>query len=403
MKKFIFVTWDGPQVNYLETLFCPIFHELKSLGYEIYIFQFTWKSEKEIIKTKNICSEYGLNYQSLNILRKPKIIGAVWTIFKGCFYLSKSIKKFQIDLVIARSILPAFVCLLIFYLNRFKFIYDSDGLILEEMIESGRIKKNGYLFKFLSKIEYFAVLNSSIVLTRSLAGSEILNAKFNISNIDKFLIVKNGRDINKFNIFDNDVRSERRRILSIAETAPVIIYIGSLGDKYNLNEMLLFFQKIRKVDETAIMFLISKSLDYFDNFTDNNLKIGVRAISDDAVDIPYFLSIADLGLALIKPTYSMKAASAIKTGEYLLCGVPVVATKGVGNISDIIQKNVGFLVEDQISELQYKQLLNWFFNYVLKNRDLCRISSRKLGIIEYSLKEAASNYNEAIKKSYSSI
>lgn len=46
--NILFVTWDGPQVSYLEGLFLPIFKALKSAGIHVHVLQFTWAEQAKI-------------------------------------------------------------------------------------------------------------------------------------------------------------------------------------------------------------------------------------------------------------------------------------------------------------------------------------------------------------------
>ena len=48
---------------------------------------------------------------------------------------------------------------------------------------------------------------------------------------------------------------------------------------------------------------------------------------------------ADVGLCFVKPTEAKVASCPTKLGEYLACGLPVVATDGVGDVTDILEGN----------------------------------------------------------------
>jgi glycosyltransferase involved in cell wall biosynthesis len=395
-KNILYLTWDGPQVSYLEALFGPILCQLKSPDCNIQVIQFTWKNRIEIRAIKQKFCDQGIGYKSVKVIRNPRMIGAILTVIMSWFLVYRQVRTGAIDIVIVRSILPALIYLPIYKLFGIKFIYDSDGLLIDEMLEAGRIDRDSKITRVLRKMESWAVNNSSVVLARSVAGAKMLSSVHNESSIDKFVVVKNGRDSSKFKAESVQLRTSRKSDLGIHVDAPVIVYVGSLGGKYKLREMLILFQSIRKTRRDAVMLLISQSLEYFNNISDDELKQGVRAFSAKPDDIPYYLSISDLGLSLIRATRSMQAASAIKTGEYLLCGVPVVATKGVGDVSDIISRDVGYLVEDEVTDLDNEIIKDWFLGYVLSKREACRHMCRKVGMKEYSLDHAVLDYEYAI-------
>src|SRR5690606_31076769 len=58
-------------------------------------------------------------------------------------------------------------------------------------------------------------------------------------------------------------------------------------------------------------------------------KVPVSEVSD-------YLNAADLGFGLRQPTYSMQGVAPIKLGEYLLTGLPVIASKGIGDTTEIL-------------------------------------------------------------------
>jgi glycosyltransferase involved in cell wall biosynthesis len=69
----------------------------------------------------------------------------------------------------------------------------------------------------------------------------------------------------------------------------------------------------------------------------------ISRVSPEAV--PAELSSADVGLCFVKPTEAKVASCPTKLGEYLACGLPVVATDGVGDVSEILQSNrVGVVI-----------------------------------------------------------
>ena len=59
MERLLFITWDGPQVSYLEGLFFPILKGLKP-RYEIHVVQFTWGEAGHLEKMKALFESNGM-------------------------------------------------------------------------------------------------------------------------------------------------------------------------------------------------------------------------------------------------------------------------------------------------------------------------------------------------------
>jgi len=161
-----------------------------------------------------------------------------------------------------------------------------------------------------------------------------------------------------------------------------------------------FFPLIRHRAPDAQLLILTGTPEYVISALDAypELKPAITTMRVPSHRIPEYLACADLGLALIKPTYSMQAASAIKLGEYLLCGLPVVATAGIGDTSAVVNEHVGFVINDVDSDSQLEAAANWFVNVVLPAREAFRDRCRRVGIASFSLNEAVNNYQCAFDK-----
>jgi hypothetical protein len=63
-------------------------------------------------------------------------------------------------------------------------------------------------------------------------------------------------------------------------------------------------------------------------------------------DVTEWLSAADCGMALIRSAGCERGSSPIKIGEYLAAGLPVVATDGIGDYSELIRsKGLGVIIK----------------------------------------------------------
>ena len=66
--NILFVTWDGPQVSYLESLFVPIFQRLGQKGMHFHVLQFTWGGIPERRAfSRQACEQAGISYRSVII------------------------------------------------------------------------------------------------------------------------------------------------------------------------------------------------------------------------------------------------------------------------------------------------------------------------------------------------
>ena len=393
----LFVTWDGPQVSYLEGLFLPIFHRLALRGWDFHVLQFTWRDRQRQQISCQACAEAGLPYRSVFVWRRPVSLGALATAVKGARDIHRAVREWDIDVVMPRSVLPVFSSMLALRREPIPMVFDADGLPLDERVEFGNMSSSDVFYRLLRDIEAEGVRRADAILTRTNRAADILLARAGASTPpERFFLVGNGRDTDEFALMDSKRRASFRAQLGISSDAPLLVYVGSLGGQYCLRDMLALFSKILQRRPDARFLILSGSpclarseIAGYANVED---KIIIDSVSSG--DVPGYLAAADLGLALRKPSFSMQAVAPIKLGEYLLCGLPVVATVGVGDTSGI-SPDVGRLISHH-DVYNLNDVACWFTDTVLPARERFRASCRKAGVEHFSLESTVDSYLEAL-------
>lgn len=394
----LFVTWDGPQVPYLESLFIPIFKQLSKFGFHFHILQFSWSSSDVVELRRKECESSGCSYTYVPVIRKHVALGGLVTSLLGARDVRKAIEQHDIDVIMARSTLPALSSLLYLRGTRKPFVYDADGLPLDERVDFSGQSPFGFVYRLLRDIEAQAVRRADTVLTRSHKAVSILQARAGARTTeDKFHVVSNGRDSTLFSTGAERDHLAAREQLGVAADAPLIVYAGSLGPQYCPDAMLKLYELIRHSRPDAHFLVLSGSPEVMTDLVsayDNSLATGMTIKRVDANEVPGWLAAADLGLAFREPTFSMQGVAPIKLGEYLLCGVPVVATRGVGD-SHFIDENSGFLVDGCDSEA-LEAVADWFIHKVLPAREGYRAHCRFVGVDHFSLESSVEAYRKAL-------
>ena len=397
----LFITWDGPQVSYLEGLFLPIFKALKSSDVNFHVLQFTWGDQEKIESSRIACQNAGCGYDSIPVIRRPVALGSLLSATTGYRHIRRVIKQQEIDVVMARSILPALSSLLALHGRKERLVFDADGLPLDERVEFSGLSNTSVIYRFLRDIEAQAVRRADSVLTRSLKGSEILMARAGSGvNANKFINFNNGRDSDVFSIKPDSHSKRIKNELGIPKDSELVIYVGSVGGKYLLCDMLKLFSYIKDINENAHFLILTGDIENAEEEI-SSMQIDTGSITVMTVDsdkVSNYISAADLGISLIKPSYSMQAVSVLKIGEYLLSGVPVVSTAGIGNSSETCLES-GFVVNN-INDYSLKKAAKWFVDEVIPNRSKYREMSRNSGLMYYSNDLTVEAYKQAILGSF---
>lgn len=396
--KVLFVTWDGPQVTYLESLFLPIFVQLAKEGISFQVLQFTWGDPERLALTRRGCEQAGLGYEAVDVWRRPRALGALLSALTGARHVKRAVQAQGIDVVMARSILPALATMLALRNSPCRMVFDADGLPLDERVDFSGQSPSGWVHRLLRDIEAQAVRQADVVLTRSSKAVDILHARAGAgTSIGKFHVVSNGRDADLFKPAHAAEIARLRRDLGLPIDAPLLVYAGSMGPQYCIDEMLRFFANVQERRADAHFLVLTGSPEVVHSALNKQpeLSTNVVTMSVPARAVPGYLACADVGLALRRPLFSMQAVAPIKLGEYLLCGLPVVATAGVGD-SDAIADEAGLLLQ-RMDEADLKAAADWFVYSVLPHRESYRVISRKVGLSLFSLESSTASYSAALR------
>lgn len=392
--KILFVTWDGPQVNYLESLFLPIFAGLRPHGFEFDILQFRFGTAAQEEAVRSACVAAGCGYTSVGIWRWGPA-GAFASALLGGLRIRKAVRRSRADAIMPRSVLPSLALLAGGGARLRPVLMDADGLEIDERAEFAGLRTTGPIYRLLRDIEAQMVRKSTAILTRTEATREILMARAGPpADPSKYTIVTNGRDESLFHPFDEPGRQAVRSELGIAPDAPLLVYAGSLGGRYRtrcIGELALELRALRP--DTRLLVLSgspeaaqAELLDPLPGLAEFAL---VRRAPPE--DVPRYLAAADVGTAFIAASFSTLGIAPVKNGEYLLCGVPIVGTASVGDNEAPVAAGVYF--DDRRG---HSEAARWIVDEVLPNREAYRQRARAVGVERFSLGRSIRDYRDAL-------
>lgn len=391
--KILFVTWDGPQVHYLESLFLPIFKGLRADGFEFEILQFRWGTAAQEQAVRDACAEAGCGYDSVRIWRRGAF-GPFATALLGGLRVRKAVRRFGADAVMPRSVLPSLAVLAGGGLP--PVLLDADGLEPDERVEFAGMKSTGLAYRLLRDIEAQMVRKATAVLVRTAAARDILMARAGPpADPAKYTIVANGRDGGAFHPFDEQSRRAVRSELGLADGAPLIVYVGSFGPKYRtraVGELAMELHALRPDTRLLVLSLAPEQVqsDLLDSFP--GLARFTNVFRAPFRDVPRYLAAADVGTVFITETFTTRTVLPVKTGEYLLCGVPVVGTAAIGDNEAALGAGVFF--DDRRGPAEAAR---WVIDQVLPNREDYRARARAVGLEHYSVERSIRDYKAALE------
>lgn len=332
-----------------------------SLDFELLTFELNknLKDKSRLKMLQEDLQKSHIHWHRLTYHKNPVIISTCFDIFCGFFYAASIILKNKIKLVHARSYVPGLIAYLLCYLLRVDYIFDMRGMMVDEYVDGGLIKKNGLVYK-LGKILERQILKKSkctVVLTHRIK-EVILSSKEFSAKAEKLHVVPCCTDTNMFSRLKN---RERPPCLKHLEGKFLFIYTGSLGTWYNLDGMLDFFKIAKENNRDSHFVILSPGNRHYirERIAQKGMGADDFTVSEaDYGELPDFLVHCDAGLIFYKQSFSRLACSPVKLSEYLACGLPVIISSGVGDAERIIRKERIGSVVDEFNDRCYRAALD---------------------------------------------
>lgn len=283
-----------------------------------------------------------------------------------------------------------------------KFIFDMRGFWADERVEGKLWKINNPVYKAIytyfkkKELEFLSTADYTISLTE--AGKKEIHSWKKIHNQPiRIEVIPCCVDTTLFNpdTIDKKIKAEYKKKLNITDLDYIISYLGALGTWYLLEEMLSFFKElIKKKDNSKFLIISQENSEHILN-TAKNLGIPhakLIIINAERNVVPTLLSLSDISIYFIKPSFSKKASSPTKNAEIMSMGIPIICNSGIGDI-DLIGKR-GCIMLDSLNDQEYRKAI----------MELDRISKvpiyhiRQAAIDIFSLEKGINSYQGVYKK-----
>ena len=310
---------------------------------------FTPAGEQACDALKQELAHEGIEWHWLRYHQRPSLPATVYDVIEGIRYAGRLVKQNKIELVHARSHIPATIALGLKRKFGIKMIFDVRGLMAEEYVDARHWPAGGLRYRVTKATErrIFAAADGIVTLTEriwpiikeweGLKGRDVPHA-----------VIPCCVDLSLFQ-FDEAQRAKLRAELNLRDRV-TMVYSGSLDGWYLTEEMADFFTGfVQRRNDAYLLWLTTGSQERVRQL------MSARGISEDhfsvrAVtpkEIPGFLAAGDIGISFIKRCLSKLASSPTKNGEYLACGLPIVINAGIGD-SDALanESRAAILLQD---------------------------------------------------------
>ena len=367
-KHILYLSYDGMTDQLGQSQVLPYLSGLTKHGYQFTLISCEkpdqYEDNRAIIE--KICSENSIHWRPLMYHKSPPILSTIWDVIQIQKTTYKLHEKTPFDLVHCRGYIPSLVGLRLKRSHRVRFLFDMRGLWADEKVDAGAWNQDKWIYRLIYRFfkrkekEFFLTTDSAVSLTNA-GKSEIQSWDYMKNVQDNIHVIPCCADTDLFNpdiIIEESLVIWRQK-LGIQPNNFILSYLGSIGTWYMLEEMLDFFVEFLKLKDNAKFLFITH--DEHGRIREASQRRGLEnyIIIQPAQrsEVPTLLSLSELSIFFIRPTYSKISSSPTKQGEIMAMGIPIICNAGVGDTDMIVKNYNSGLFLSEFNSKSYQQVI----------------------------------------------
>jgi glycosyltransferase involved in cell wall biosynthesis len=403
MKKVLYISYDGMTDPLGQSQVLPYLVELSKQDYAITLLSFEKKNryaaEREIIE--KIATDAGIRWVPLFFTAKPPVVSKAYDRWQMLRKAKQLHRKEKFDIIHCRSYIAAEAGLKLKKKTGSGFLFDMRGFWADEKVDCGQWDLKNFFYRKLyrsyKKKEKQFLLNADAIVSLTKAGKDLLLSQPDYKNIS-IDVIPCCADLDHFD-FHKISQKESQKLrteLGISPGRKIITYLGSIGGWYMTDEMFAFYKQLLIKYPEFVMLILTK--DDVQKVISEATAAGIPPQNlfvryAKRHDVPSFLSISDVSLFFIRPTFSKTASSPTKHAELMGMGIPVVCND-IGDTGNIISATFTGLVIRSFSNEAYLETVEKIPALLAVSKD--RI--RETAFDYFDLKKGAERYAALYKK-----
>lgn len=297
--------------------------------------------EARVRETREACAAAGLEWITLTYHRTPSLLATAFDIVCGFSVAASWLRRRNIEIIHARSYVPALIAWLLARLFGTRFLFDMRGFWADQRRDCGAWRQGHLVFRAAKWLERRFFLEADAVVSLTHAGVEAIEAfPYMRGRRQRFAVIPTCTDLDLFRL--------EPALRTATGSSLIVGFVGTLSVSYLAGEMLEAFKAVRELRADARLLILSK----------DDPRAICRALARHAVpeesfevlsvshnEVPAHLNRMSAAIFFLKPFPSLKGVAPTKLGELLACGVPVLANSGIGDYDRLVrERRVGVTI-----------------------------------------------------------
>ncbi|MCC6385690.1 MAG: glycosyltransferase [Bacteroidia bacterium] len=400
MANVLYLSYDGMTDPLGQSQVLPYLDGLAQKGFTIHLISLEKKLKTDLFKkvSKKI-AETGINWFPVQYHKNPPVISTLSDLLKMYNTALKIIKKENVALIHSRSYPASVVALKLKQKTGVPFIFDMRGFWADERVEGKLWNLRNPVFKLI--FSYFKkqeriLLNEAaavVSLTENAKHWLIHEWKHNENKVPVY-VIPCCCDTNLFMYGQQEKSVEIREKLKIPDDVFILIYLGSIGTWYMLDEMLDFFTVLKKLRPSSVFLFITQHEHELIRAKAAEKNISeLKIVTGQRDELPELLSLGNAAIFFIRPGFSKKASSPVKQAELMAMGIPVVTNKGIGDSDAFYNDGKAGILIEHFNEDAYYMAANNLIHFFVRQEEI-----RAIALKNFSLQSGIELYETIYKR-----
>ncbi|MEK6374323.1 MAG: glycosyltransferase [Acidobacteriota bacterium] len=338
MSGALYICYFGLREPLVQTQVVPYLRELAKGGERMSLLTFEprpW-SEEAATEQRVRLRAAGIAWHVLPYHKR--LPAKIYDIVRGAFRAAAIARSEGIDIFHGRSHVGAAIGGLARRLAGGRLLFDFRGFLAEEYVDAGNWRARGLLYRLTKALERWLIRTADgfVVLTESARRTLFPHG----TSGRPVEVIPCCVDPQRFAGADRANLGVQNRV--------VYAYVGSLGGYYLTRETAELLAAARELDTRTYALVLTQGAP--EPIAEELERHGFsrddyRVIHASPEDVPRYLRAANIGLALVRPSFARRSMSPTKFAEYLAAGLPVIATAGIGDLDEhVAEGRVGALL-----------------------------------------------------------
>ena len=358
LKSALYICYFGLREPLVQTQVLPYLRYLANEGWKIHLLTFEsgWPgSYPDSDRARAELEASGIIWSARSYSTSHSVFAKLWDIAGGVVSARRIARKNQVRIIHGRAHVGTAIACLAAFLTRRKVLFDIRGFNPEEYVDSGHWPAGGLKFRLLKFSERVMVrfVSGFVILTQIGRKHFFADATHPSTDDESLYHLPDGRpvqvipccvDLQRFHFNAKDVltKDQLKSEIQLGHTERIVAHVGALGGLYPVDRILSVFAELyRDNPKTGFLILCQNNTSLIRNqYSEQGLPLANLWIGKvRPEEVPRYLSMADWGLSLKRSGYSQFSCSPTKIPEYLLAGLPVIASQGIGDTDHLLTKN----------------------------------------------------------------